>query len=458
MTGEPMELRNVVKEYVAVRTTAFKESTILAAWRKSGICPLNPEIFTEADYAPSITSSTQIQLPKSFPKHLPRTLDASSDDAEFNPVVLEERLEVGGKDGDQMTSEESDSSGKDGDRMTSDLESDSSDSDSDFGPDDRMGSPCVDLSLPTQHRSTLPSQVEDSPAFSMGSQRRTCSSRLSTLAPETPLSTPSTSSSSSNLEAITLQRELNEWRRRVLVAEGKALGLQAERDAAAVHAVLAGQEAAVYKHRLNKRDKKDETSKRFATDARIVTSREGKLQAKREAAKKAAKQKAEEEKRKRKKDSEREDILRRAAQERDRTAFTGNIKSKSKHELQDILCALGLNADGTVAVLQVRINAHFDATPSLKESPQYVALFKTSRKRKHGADDDSENKWPTASPTFHLSPSPIHSSPSPLSHSHPRPHPNPLPNSQVSPRRFGAAFNHSVASSSHFPGSFQPLS
>ncbi|KAJ3779714.1 hypothetical protein GGU10DRAFT_337782 [Lentinula aff. detonsa] len=119
-----------------------------------------------------------------------------------------------------------------------------------------------------------------------------------------------------------------------------------------VHAVLAGQEAAVYKHRLNKRNQKKDSSKRFATDARVVTSREGKQQAKAEAAKKAAKKKADDEREKRKKDLEREDILRRAAQEKESAAFSGSIKSKSKRELQDILFALGLEADGTVAVLQ----------------------------------------------------------------------------------------------------------
>lgn len=79
-TGEPMELRDVVKEYMAARASAFKGSTILAAWRKSGICPLNPDIFTDADYAPSITTSTQIQLLKSFPRRLPHAPDASSND------------------------------------------------------------------------------------------------------------------------------------------------------------------------------------------------------------------------------------------------------------------------------------------------------------------------------------------------------------------------------------------
>ncbi|KIK50955.1 hypothetical protein GYMLUDRAFT_182066 [Collybiopsis luxurians FD-317 M1] len=70
-TGELMELQDIVKEYWAARAKAFQESMILQAWHKSGICPLNPGIFTDADFAPSIMSSTKVQLPKSFPRHIP---------------------------------------------------------------------------------------------------------------------------------------------------------------------------------------------------------------------------------------------------------------------------------------------------------------------------------------------------------------------------------------------------
>ncbi|KAJ3981947.1 hypothetical protein F5890DRAFT_1476563 [Lentinula detonsa] len=339
-----MELRDVVKEYMAARASAFKGSTILAAWQKSGICPLNPGIFTEADYAPSVTSSTQIQLPKSFPRRLPRAPDAPSDDAEFNPERERERAES--------------SSGSSGSDSSSLEETNSSDDEDFVGSDDDMDQRNLPSISPRPHRNLPPGPISG-PSMESRSQTRQRSS-----IPLPP--------SSGRLEVIRLQQEIVDLRRRVLVAEGNTLTLQAERDAAMVHAVLAGQEAAVYKHCLNKRNQKKDSSKCFATDARVVTSREGKQQAKAEAAKKAAKKKVDDERQKRKKDLEREDILRRAAQEKESAAFSGSIKSKSKRELQDILFALGLEADGTVAVLQVRINAHFDATPSLKENPRRV--------------------------------------------------------------------------------------
>ncbi|KAJ7808392.1 hypothetical protein B0H14DRAFT_2608969 [Mycena olivaceomarginata] len=74
-TGEAMSLADIVKEWMDVREKSFKVETIQAAWYKSGInvdasglLPrLTPEIFTVADYAPSISTSTQLHLPVGFP-------------------------------------------------------------------------------------------------------------------------------------------------------------------------------------------------------------------------------------------------------------------------------------------------------------------------------------------------------------------------------------------------------
>ncbi|THU98481.1 DDE-domain-containing protein, partial [Dendrothele bispora CBS 962.96] len=78
-TGSGMEIKDVVKEYMAVRVKSFTESNVSTAWRKSGIKPLDPDIFTEADFAPSLASSTTMHVPASFPQKLPRAPDASSD-------------------------------------------------------------------------------------------------------------------------------------------------------------------------------------------------------------------------------------------------------------------------------------------------------------------------------------------------------------------------------------------
>jgi hypothetical protein len=71
------------------RTRSIKENVILSAWKKTGIRPFNPQIFTDEDFGPSFASSTNRPLPKSFP--VPNTnstslseLSYSSDDGTYN--------------------------------------------------------------------------------------------------------------------------------------------------------------------------------------------------------------------------------------------------------------------------------------------------------------------------------------------------------------------------------------
>lgn len=77
-----------------VTRSAFKSETILKAWRKAGIRPINPDIFTEADYAPSYSTSTQMHVPPSFPRKMPSVPDASSDDGFFDPRTLAKQFRL----------------------------------------------------------------------------------------------------------------------------------------------------------------------------------------------------------------------------------------------------------------------------------------------------------------------------------------------------------------------------
>jgi hypothetical protein len=84
-TGEPMEMKEVVKEYFAARRKAFKSENIFQAWKKSGLRPLNADLFTASDFAPSHSSSTVCHAPQSFPSGMLHVPDASSDDGTFDP-------------------------------------------------------------------------------------------------------------------------------------------------------------------------------------------------------------------------------------------------------------------------------------------------------------------------------------------------------------------------------------
>ncbi|KAJ3991864.1 hypothetical protein F5050DRAFT_1715744 [Lentinula boryana] len=192
--------------------------------------------------------------------------------------------------------------------------------------------------------------------------RLTRQSSRTAITPLTPTATTPTSSISSRqtLRDLSAAQQIAELKKELVI-------VKAERDATNVHAVISGQEAAVWKHRYNKKAVKKDTTKRFTTDARIVTSREGREEAVADAAKKAAKKQAKAEKRKKKQDLEREDILCRATQEKESIAFSGSLKSKSKRDLTDIAFSLNVETDG--------------ATADVLRSPWYIDLFTHKRKR-----------------------------------------------------------------------------
>jgi len=67
----PVNHYNVVQAYMESRSEYMTSNLIKKAFKSSGISPLNPEIFTEEDYAPSQQFSIVAHVPKSFPTEVP---------------------------------------------------------------------------------------------------------------------------------------------------------------------------------------------------------------------------------------------------------------------------------------------------------------------------------------------------------------------------------------------------
>ena len=65
-TGKGITRQHVIKHYMLARATSFKEKTIVSAWKRSGLSPLNPEVFTQRDFGPSVTTSIKPLFPASF--------------------------------------------------------------------------------------------------------------------------------------------------------------------------------------------------------------------------------------------------------------------------------------------------------------------------------------------------------------------------------------------------------
>jgi hypothetical protein len=91
-TGESLARPDVVKEYLTAQIDAVDKEIILAAWRKSGIRPLNPNVFTEKDFAASFSSSINLPFPASFPGG-PNQLTPPSDDRQYKENEGSEDME-----------------------------------------------------------------------------------------------------------------------------------------------------------------------------------------------------------------------------------------------------------------------------------------------------------------------------------------------------------------------------
>ena len=83
-TRRSISRENVVEEYLAARTDLITEGLILSAWKKSGIRPLDPNVFSEEDFAPSYASLTNPPLPISFPS-LTNDLDSPQVEDSYRP-------------------------------------------------------------------------------------------------------------------------------------------------------------------------------------------------------------------------------------------------------------------------------------------------------------------------------------------------------------------------------------
>ncbi|KII83531.1 hypothetical protein PLICRDRAFT_119302, partial [Plicaturopsis crispa FD-325 SS-3] len=58
-TGEGLPRYDFISEYMSLRSSAVTTQIVKAAWRKTGLEPFNPNVFTDADFAPSRMTSTK---------------------------------------------------------------------------------------------------------------------------------------------------------------------------------------------------------------------------------------------------------------------------------------------------------------------------------------------------------------------------------------------------------------
>ena len=119
----PMTCYNVIHEYMGLRDKFMTPKIIKDSFRKTGISPFNPDIFTKEDYAPSQTFSIKAHVPETYPDAVPSSdpeiptenersdsdLDSGSDlDLDYQGHGLETPMDdQGGNTSDDDTMESS---------------------------------------------------------------------------------------------------------------------------------------------------------------------------------------------------------------------------------------------------------------------------------------------------------------------------------------------------------------
>ncbi|KAF7334020.1 Tigger transposable element-derived protein 2 [Mycena venus] len=347
-TGVPMNVKDVVREYLAARRAAFKAETIVQAWAKSGI-DQDPTTGGAKDFVPSSSTSAQLQLPDGYPAR-PASPSSSS----------------------ESSSSES----------GSDDESSSSNEEGDDWQD-------VTSIHPPRHRATLPS----SSAVASNAATPSTTPPL----PPLPVFTNTFEDSDSELDDdppsdLLTPVKIAHYRARNQRLKEQRTRARQQRDEAASHAILAGEHIKTLKGQLNakKSTARGSSGRVVHTQARILTTAEGRAAA---AAQKDARDErdAAAVKRQAKKDDA-------AAASRARRAeltaacmtFTGTFKQQKLGERQDLAWALGLDEKGTKTDLLERIQGHFDlpANVALQKDKRYVALFGKRKRTDETSDDE----------------------------------------------------------------------
>ena len=268
-SGEGITRQQVVKEYMTARTESFKESTILSAWKKSGISPFNPGTFTSEDFGPSIPSSFKALLPKSFPMQ-PDDNDSDSPD---DHVSVDDSSESEWENEEGDTSEEE--VGDCADRLNQDSSSElpflaqAADSSPSLLP------PPSNAPTPTQHG--LSHEEGGEPPSRMDQPTRSSTSThgyyFRRQSPQPSASSPAPSQLSPPLAVPPQSVE-----EQLAASEKRNEELQREVERLKAHCVLSGGVITRLQKKVNTKETKKKSSaraKKTTGEARVLTSEEG---------------------------------------------------------------------------------------------------------------------------------------------------------------------------------------
>ncbi|KAH7917731.1 DDE-domain-containing protein, partial [Leucogyrophana mollusca] len=370
--GVEIDRYNFIHEYMSIHHVITPE-LIRSAFKKTGIHPLDPSVFTDRDFAPSTVTSSTAHLPPSYP--------AEGDEDEES-----------GRDSD---GEESDEDGEGQLEECADHEGTDTDTDTENSPNN----PCYSMpQSAAPHEPSLTAISTSDPSPSPAGESL-ASSTTASVAPNcrltrslSPLNEPlPTPVMPSYAHAMTLSKEelWNELQR--MYTQNKTLVttitmLTGEIQAANSHCTLARRELAASRLELaNQKKKKRRKSTKLR--ARFVTLPELEEDFNKEEAERREKERTEAEKQAKKKtdgDARLAQINRDIAT---RTFDAALTSYRRKDDLVALAGALQLSMEGHVSDLTERIKEHLKphfedpAKSDIANNPRFAALFGKGKSR-----------------------------------------------------------------------------
>ncbi|KAF8835067.1 hypothetical protein BDN67DRAFT_1015886 [Paxillus ammoniavirescens] len=358
--------KEFVREYMSVRDRVFTENLIKAAWQKSGLAPINPDIFMEDDYATAKSTSTQAHFPESYPASPESSGDSGSEsDSSY------------ASDGSDSSSDNSDDTSQ-GSRSEGEEEHDGRRGQEEGGNcDDSVNDQAADM-LPSSESSQSP---HASPSPSRPSSHHPHSNRPG------HRWTRSTTMAAPNLRTLPFKSHWSLARKyEAVLTQNEALideniKLSSNLQAAEAHCALARDENADLKWKLNSHSLKKKQEVVFTTEARCLISEEGICEWEADKAKKAAKAREKAEKQARHLSKEQADCAAQATHGLIRE-FKGSLSSKTLADLRELCDALNITVPSSIkrvtkSTLISTIMEHFGKNPCLKDNPRFAKLFST---------------------------------------------------------------------------------
>ncbi|KAJ3561060.1 hypothetical protein NP233_g10428 [Leucocoprinus birnbaumii] len=344
--GVGLRRRDVVSQYMSARNKAFKQETILKAWEKCGIRPLNPSIFKREDFAPSFNTSTILEKPESFPMELPSDFDIIDEVQESYNAAIDNHEEY---------SEGSDTEMEDEGEGQMEEEADD-------GNHDGAIRSTISFTSPTPDTPDTP-HTSLSPVLTSNLCQLINDLKCSLLRP---------------IRANASREQIMDENRELKAA---LVQLRMECNMAQAHAILIDAEYTLHRSQLREKSNQRKRPK-LKIAHQWLTGHEA-LQ-ERERLKQIAKEKAE-------KQAEREAVQQAAMQQhQERCAqvlspdfiFTKSFSTMRRNELLEVIHALRLTPTdnkATIPMLRKQILDHFDSNPDLKTSTRYANLFRRTR-------------------------------------------------------------------------------